>query len=321
MKRPQKSLLSSAVLFALLFALGSAAGAAPPPGFAVVSGNGTLCTAPNTARAEFGTIQAGRPVKHTFTLRNGGAVPLTLYNLRSSCGCTTAVAGGSQELPVTVRPSGAVTVEMTLDTSELSPGFVDKTVWVEAYTPSGPAETAQLELTGTVGPPESGASAKDAETPAPMVGTAPTAGQTAPAFTLVDTAGTKRSLAEFRGHPTAVFFFCGCPWCADCAREWARETRAGKVSSSVQSLVVFSGDSAETRRFGHKNGLDVHQIVLLPDPTSAVTERRYHLNTCPRVFVLDAAGTVRYTNDHSNDTARVAPASVIVSRAVAALAQ
>ncbi len=319
-----KRLPTSLCSLAFVLMLASAAAAGPDAGLTVVPENGTLCTAPGAARCDFGRFGFRPALVHVFRLRNSAAVPLTLYNLHSSCGCTTAVAGGSQKLPMTVLPGRSVAVRVTLDTSALSPGFVDKTVWVEAYAPSGPVPTAQLELTGTYGPASSpsalrppGPAARLADAAA---GAALTAGQPAPDFALADIAGQERSVAGFRGHPAVLFFFCGCPWCADCARQWARAVQAGTVLPKVPALVVFSGDAAAAHRFSRANGLNSRRTVLLPDPTLAVTERRYRLNTCPRVFVLDAEGTIRYTNDHSADTARVAPAAVIISRATAALA-
>lgn len=37
---------------------------------------------------DFGTIQQGDIVKHTFTFTNTGKIPLLISNARSSCGCT-----------------------------------------------------------------------------------------------------------------------------------------------------------------------------------------------------------------------------------------
>ncbi len=321
MKLPRKRLRLPKRLPAVLFilaALGLAAAAAagPEAGFSVVTGPGTTSPAPDTARCEFGRLSAKHAAMHTFRLRNDSGVPLTLYNLRSSCGCTSAVVGGAKALPVTVPPGRSLTLRVTLDTSALSPGFVDKTVWVEAYAPSGPVPAVQLEITGTAGPATVASSRPG---PPAFAGAAPLEAQAAPVFALTDTAGHRRSLAEFRGHPVALFFFCGCPWCADCARQWAG-VRAGAVPAGTQALVVFSGNAASARRFAAETGLDKQQTIVLADPALAVTERRYRLNTCPRVFALDAAGIIRYTNTHSDDAARVAPAAAIISRTTAALA-
>jgi len=38
---------------------------------------------------DFGTVQEGAVVEHTFRFRNDGEYPLILSNITSSCGCTT----------------------------------------------------------------------------------------------------------------------------------------------------------------------------------------------------------------------------------------
>jgi Protein of unknown function (DUF1573). len=38
---------------------------------------------------DFGKIQQGRPVTHTFEITNTGTAPLLLTNVQASCGCTT----------------------------------------------------------------------------------------------------------------------------------------------------------------------------------------------------------------------------------------
>jgi hypothetical protein len=143
---------------------------------------------------------------------------------------------------------------------------------------------------------------------------------------LPDTAGKKRSLAEFRGRPAALFFFCGCSWCSDVAREWARLQRSGSFGKPSTSrskvpitLVVYQGSAEEVRTLSTTAGLDPAQTVLLPDPEMTVTMEIYKADPCPRVFVVDAQGIIRYVNNGKDDAPREAPALVIVSRTVDAL--
>ena len=174
-----------------------------------------------------------------------------------------------------------------------------------------------LEITGTMqDDPDT------APTPVPAVAAptsvtpdAPRAGRPAPAFTRADAQGRPFALASERGHPAALFFFCGCPWCADVATLWGREQR----KKSAPTVVVFAGTGAEARAFAARSGLDSGQTTLLPDPDSALTERVYKLNSCPRAFALDAAGLIRYTNDHADDQPRRAPAALIAQRTRQAL--
>lgn len=147
----------------------------------------------------------------------------------------------------------------------------------------------------------------------------------APAFTLSDGDDHHRSLAEFRGRPVALFFFCGCPWCARCAETWGKFQHGGVLSAGSTTstapitLVVFSGDAAAARAFATQAGMDLSQTVLLPDPTMRVTLDLYHAEPCPRVFVLDSKGLVRYTNNHKDDAPRTASALALCSRALDAL--
>lgn len=151
----------------------------------------------------------------------------------------------------------------------------------------------------------------------------------APVFTLADAQGHKRSLADFRGHPVALFFFCGCQWCHECADAWgqlqrgnalAMPTPGGKTAATEtpRTVVVFQGDAEAVRAFANETGLDTAQTILLPDPKIEVT-MRYQALPCPRIYVLDGQGILRYTNNHADDAPQKAPALAIVSRAVDAL--
>ena len=146
----------------------------------------------------------------------------------------------------------------------------------------------------------------------------------APVFTLADLAGKKRSLSQYRGRPVALFFFCGCSWCTECAEEWGPLQRGGALPAAPApakppiTLVVYSGDNTALRYSAARWGLDKDKTVLLPDPGMRVT-KVYKADPCPRVFILDGEGVVRYTNDHKDDRPREAPALVIVSRTIDAL--
>jgi peroxiredoxin len=155
---------------------------------------------------------------------------------------------------------------------------------------------------------------------------APATGHPAPAFVLSDVNGKKRSLAEFRGRPVALFFFCGCSWCADVAREWATlqrshaldQSHSGSLKAPI-TLIVYQGGVEEARSLAAAYGLDPAETVLLPDPQLTVTLQTYNADPCPRVFVVDRKGILRYSNTGKDDLARKAPAMVIVSRTIDAL--
>ena len=290
---------------------------AAPAGLTIVPGQGTVRADGTTARYDFGTRRMSdeSPLEHTFTLRNVGTAPITVDRLQSSCGCTTAFLAGDQDLPLTVGPGGIIPVRVSIAPHRLAPGPIEKSVWV--FTHGASDASVLLEITGTMqDDPDTGPAPVPAAPPlAPAAAAVPHAGQPAPAFSLTDTQGRSFSLAAMRGHATALFFFCGCPWCADVARAWGQAQRKG----AIPTVIVFAGSGAETKGFAVRNGLDLKHTTLLPDPDSKLTEGLYKLNACPRAFVLDPAGLIRYTNDHADDQPRVAPAKTIVLRTFQAL--
>ena len=142
-------------------------------------------------------------------------------------------------------------------------------------------------------------------------------------FALRDVKNVQRSLNDYKGRGTVVYFFCGCEWCQNCARAWSDMQKEGALpqdttGKTLQTLMVFAGDAAATRAFAALTGLDTKQNLLLPDPDLRVTTD-YNVGECPRVFVLDGDSFVRYTNNHPYDAPRKAPALVIVSNAIGAM--
>lgn len=275
---------------------------------------------PPTARYDFGTRAATdqSALAQTFTLRNDGKALVTVSRIEPSCGCTTAVLSGDQTIPFALKPGQSVSVEVSVSPGRLAPGPAHKTIWVyTADDDNHPA--ALLEVDGTI---EAGASAysPDALIPgAARPSFLPKEGHLAPPFSLADTQGKAFTLTAARGHSAALFFFCGCPWCADVARLWAEVQRGSRLPSDAQTVIVFAGTKAEASVFAAKSGLDLARTRLLPDPDSKLTEGTYQANSCPRVFTLDAKGLIRYTNDHADDKPRQSPAKLIVKQALAAL--
>ncbi|MCW3061027.1 MAG: putative extracellular repeat, family, partial [Capsulimonas sp.] len=84
----------------------------------------------------------------------------------------------------------------------------------------------------------------------------------APAFTLADTDGKSRTLAEFQGRPVTLFFFCGCPWCHKTARLWSQFQRGGALPASSPApatVIVFTGDAEMSKQFASETNLDLTQ--------------------------------------------------------------
>ena len=123
-------------------------------------------------------------------------------------------------------------------------------------------------------------------------------------------------------------------------KEWSPLQRAGAHSEKSQTnpkaskqsattaiskdapmtVVIYSEISAKSARImADFCGFDPAQTLVLLDEPMAVTEGTYKAETCPRVFVVDSKGVLRYTNNSKDDAPREAPALMIVSRALDAL--
>lgn len=105
---------------------------------------------PDTARYDFVTRTCGdpSPLTHTFRLRNGGTLPVTILRVPTSCHCTEAAPEGRKTLPLTLAPGATLPLVVTVDPARFGPGPVSKTVWVFVRGASEPALT--LEVTGTL---------------------------------------------------------------------------------------------------------------------------------------------------------------------------
>ncbi len=76
----------------------------------------------------FGTIDEGDVVEHTFTFTNNGEAPLIIQNATGSCGCT--VPTWSKE-PIPVGGTGIITAKFN---SKGKPNVQNKTVTITANT-------------------------------------------------------------------------------------------------------------------------------------------------------------------------------------------
>ncbi len=77
---------------------------------------------------DFGKINEGDVVEHTFVFKNTGEAPLIISNARASCGCT--VPQWPKE-PIAVGEEGEIKVRFN---SNKKPGMQNKTVTVTANT-------------------------------------------------------------------------------------------------------------------------------------------------------------------------------------------
>jgi nuclear transport factor 2 (NTF2) superfamily protein len=64
-------------------------------------------------------------------------------------------------------------------------------------------------------------------------------------------------------------------------------------------VAVFAGDKQATHDFARQTGLPAC-VLLIPDPRMEVTGS-YGAESCPRAFVFDRHGILRYTNNSKDD--------------------
>lgn len=163
----------------------------------------------------------------------------------------------------------------------------------------------------------SGAQKKGAAPAAPILN------KPAPEFSVAGLDGKARKLSSYRGMSVALFFFCGCEHCHRCARVWGEYQRSGSLAahsgkSSARSLVVFDEGKDALEQFLGETALDRQATDAFPCPDRKVA-RSYKAILCPRVFVLDSKGVLRYTNNHKDDAPQEAEAELIMDRALQAL--
>ena len=99
-------------------------------------------TAPDETVFDFGTVERGTQVEHTFRLPNRGGGELRIENVKSSCGCAVGVAS-AREIP----PGGEGRVTVRLDTARMA-GRATKVVSVYTNDPAAPV--VSLALAGQV---------------------------------------------------------------------------------------------------------------------------------------------------------------------------
>ena len=92
----------------------------------------------------FGPIPRGARVKHEFVLTNRLAEPVTILNLRASCGCTSGKASSS-----TINPGASATIEAVMDTRNFL-GVKATILYVTLVTASGREAEVRLGVTSNI---------------------------------------------------------------------------------------------------------------------------------------------------------------------------
>jgi hypothetical protein len=93
---------------------------------------------------DFGKVSEGENVKFAFKVTNKGKAPLTIDNVRTSCGCTAATPKDK-----TIAPGASSEIAVSFDTRG-RPGKNRKIITVSSNDPT--AATSRLEITADVEP-------------------------------------------------------------------------------------------------------------------------------------------------------------------------
>lgn len=134
--------------------------------------------------------------------------------------------------------------------------------------------------------------AQAAELPAVPIGYQ--VGQRAPDFELLSVGeGRSLRLSELRGKPVIINFFCGCNFCSTVGREWVKN-RDKMGSTALVAVMVnhWSYAPQAIRDFRVRTGWAWPTLADMQSRTAG----DYHALSCPRLFVLDPQGVIRYAS-------------------------
>jgi peroxiredoxin len=141
----------------------------------------------------------------------------------------------------------------------------------------------------------------------PQAAHAAPAGATAPAFTLKDTSGRTRSLAEFRGRYVVLEWLNhGCPFVK--AQYGSGNMQKLQRSARAQGVVWLSIASSAPGKQGHHSAAQANALTrstkaapsaVLVDASGKVG-RAYHAKTTPHMFVISPQGKVVYNGAIDN---------------------
>ena len=166
---------------------------------------------------------------------------------------------------------------------------------------------------------------------APDVASAAAIGQPAPAFTLVDSAGQSRSLADFAGKTVVLEWTnAECPFVK---KHYGSENmQAQQRDATADGVVWLTVNSSGPGQQGHVDGAGAEKVragaraaqtAYLLDPQGS-TGRAYGAKTTPNMYVIDAQGVLRYSGAidsiPSADTGDIPKATQYVPQALAELA-
>jgi len=165
----------------------------------------------------------------------------------------------------------------------------------------------------------------------PGIAQANAVGAPAPAFTLTDSDGNSRSLAEFKGKTVVLEWTnAECPFVKK--HYGAKNMQSQQGKATADGVVWLTINSSAPGLQGHVDGakanairkeVGAQQSAYLLDPTGTVG-RAYGAKTTPHMYIIDGAGVLRYNGGidsiPSADQADIAKATQYVPQALAELA-
>ena len=159
---------------------------------------------------------------------------------------------------------------------------------------------------------------------------APSVGSVAPEFTAVDSNGTSRSLADYRGKTVVLEWTNdGCPYvkkhygAGNMQKLQQDVTEAGGVWLTLISSAPGKQGFADGARANELTASrNAHPTAVLLDPVGAIG-RAYEAQTTPHMFVIDQTGVLRYMgaidDKPTSDPSSIASARNYVREAFAAV--
>src|SRR2546426_1669175 len=119
-------------------------------------------------------------------------------------------------------------------------------------------------------------------------------GERAPEFDLLSVGqGRSIRLADLKGKPVIVNFYCGCNFCSIVGREWVKnKDKVGDAAIVAVMTNHWTYAPAAVREYRRRTGWT---WPILADMDSQ-TANSFNALTCPRLFVIDAQGIIRYAS-------------------------
>jgi peroxiredoxin len=139
----------------------------------------------------------------------------------------------------------------------------------------------------------------------------PKVGSLAPNFRIASTGNEMVQLSLLRGQPVILTFFCRCGLCVAVAKEMARTPQLAERARIYAIFGDYSiGQPQDEKAFRDDTGFRAPFLIDLASEVGL----QYDSTHCPRVWVIDKSGVVRYVN-----ASQTAPPEQIVAGALKAL--